>query len=440
MPRSKSEIIEDMIDVGLSDNQIRQAFNRSQKKTIQGFEENIPISKRIWEGIRLPEQFLTQFLTPEKPMTALPPSISPSIVGTVASGIPSVLEQSGQDIGNYLKKISPSPSSSPMISKGEELVKNILPSFVSRGSLLTAGGIKGVGLAGKYAVKPILEALGPQLESLSGGVPGQLKEAYKSAKLIFSKGTKAATPLYEAGKKIGGEMNPELSGIADKLKFVEKASELAESEKLNPTSALEARKELDKLRKRVTGEFFRKARNQFDTIAKKAFSEADPIFKKGLMAEGLRKLFPQNKYGGASAFKTAIAPALTGLGGFVGNVVGMPVAGATVGGAMAGGLLSPLAQGIAATGAGLGAKAISPLIENPVLTGAILSALKNVNTTNPVMSPISSLHSESVQLMGKALTESKIKEYLKIAKNDKRKARALAIKDGYNPKLPILNE
>lgn len=224
------------------------------------------------------------------------------------------------------------------------------PGFINRASLLTAGAAKGL-----QTMRPVGNVVGRgianQWESLTGSMPGSLPAAWNDASLIFAKGKQAARPLYEAGKT-GSKTAENLRKIPLKEDFINVAEKLAEKGKLPPESALEGRKIAGKLLSkgggRYTEDYLRGLTDKFGGIAKsnESISEADRVYRRGLMAQSLRNLFPQNKYGGASAFKLAIMAALKSMG---------------VAGQLAGAAISPATAGVTATAGGL----ISKVTTNP---------------------------------------------------------------------------
>jgi len=250
-----------------------------------------------------------------------------------------------------------------------DTLAQVAPGFISRGAILTSAALKGAQAAAPL-FKSAARGLGSQLESASGSMPGSLEAAYKDPSLIFSPGKEAAKPLYEAAQQ---ELPQGANLFNDMWKpedIVSKAQEyISQGGKLEPSEALQARKAVDSLlkSKRYVKDTLMGLRDTFDEMAKSSenIAQADPLFKRGLMASSLRNILPQNKYGGTSAFKMAIGPALTGIGS-----IGGP-GGAATGAALAGGVLSPAIQGAAATGAGLVSKAISPLVNNPAVGVAL---------------------------------------------------------------------
>lgn len=269
------------------------------------------------------------------------------------------------------------------------------PGFISRGALVTAGAARAAGEVAPLA-KLILRGAGNQAEELSGIAPkaaGSLEAAYKDPTLIFSKGKKAAGQFYEAAKddlkaagdtfratsvSPGGEVTMEktadiFSGLYEPKEILAKAVQFVQQGgKLEPAEALKARKAVDVLlrsKSAVPDELYR-MRGEFDAMAKTGSSvgRGDEIYKRGVQAQALRNVFPQNKYGGASAFKLGIMTALENMG--------LPGKAAML-------AISPVAQGVAATGAGILARqAFGPVVNSPTLAMALSAALARRRGSN----------------------------------------------------------
>jgi hypothetical protein len=243
------------------------------------------------------------------------------------------------------------------------------PGFVSRGAMLTAAAApvaKGIGAAA--------ETVGPgiakQLESLSGMKPGLLGKAFRDPTLIFSSIPKEAREAYQASSDLA-KSSPEVSATARPLPLVMKLLGKAKGGMITPDEALSGRKAIDQLweSRSVTEDFKNMARETFDAIVKQQpeLKEADIGFSRGKQAAGLRQLLPQNKYGGTSAFKTAIMAGLNAMGP-AGKV------------AMAG--LSPAAMGTGATALGAASKPLSALANNPQLSVAVQQLISRLMRKN----------------------------------------------------------
>jgi len=356
------------------------------------------VASQAWDALKIPQQVAQQVFVPGSPMSTPEPQVSPSVLKTLVSGTPRVMEETGRDIGQFLQKISPNVPQGPAAATAEKAIAGFIPGIVSRDAMVTGGALKAVKTAAPMVSK-LRKGVFDQAEQLSGigfKSPGALEAAYRDSSLIFGKGTKDARKIYEASKEVAGSIRPQLLKQENKLKFVKKAAELSKEKTLTPIEALEARKELDGIKKQVTGTFFRETREVLDKAAKKAFEAADAAYKRGAQAESLRQFFPQNKYGGASAFKLGIMAALNKFAPGAGTV-----ASAT---------MVPIVQGAAATAAGVGAKAVAPVVANPAKTVAAAEAVKSIVKT---------------------LTEEKAKEFLRKAKGDKEKARKMAQSEGW---------
>lgn len=241
-----------------------------------------------------------------------------------------------------------------------ETLGEAAPGFVSRASLLMGGAAK-AGQKAAPAVKAMMRSIGKQGESVSGAVPGALEAAYKDASLMGSKGKQAVSKMYEASKAKSGPIRPELAKISDKRQAVDEALKFADDGTLTPLEALEARKELVKIKKSVPNTYFRYATDKLNAVAKTVFGVDDAAYQRANMAESLRNVVPQNKYGGASAFKMMLMK-LASDEGMGGKLISLA--------------MSPAVQGAAATGAGVAARnVISPLAANPRVASAAANAL-----------------------------------------------------------------
>lgn len=309
MPRSREEVISEMVDSGLfTDDEIRAAVSSSSAKaeTKSGF---------LRTALNFPEEKAREGLT------------------TIAQAIPS-----GEPTGNLPLDVL---RGTPRIAA--ETLAETAPGFVSPEAIVTGGALR----AGKLAA-PLIKSGGKLaargLEALSGlehKTPGVLTEAAKDSTLLFGKESKTAKQFYEAAKAEAGEFNI-FKGMFKPDEIVETAKKyIANGGILEPSEALMYRKAIDKLFKsgKVVKDELIAMRAEADAIAKQSenIRKADPLFARGLRVEALRNFLPQNKLGGSSAFKTGIGAVLGPLGA----------------------TLSPLVQGIGATATGVGARLAS---------------------------------------------------------------------------------
>jgi hypothetical protein len=237
------------------------------------------------------------------------------------------------------------------------------PKFVDRASLLTAGASK-VASASLPVLQSVGSGIANQVDSMVGTKPGAIKAAWDDASTIFSRGKEAAKPLYQVAQSEVAPGESLFAGMYKPDQIVDAAKEyVSKGGKLEPSEALTWRKAIDSLmgkRGYVKDELLR-MREQADTMAKASsnIAQADPLYRKGLYGESLRNLIPQNKYGGASAFKMALMAALDKIGG-------KP--------ALA--LLSPAAWGTAATAGGVVSRATIPIITKPSAAVTIKNVLE----------------------------------------------------------------
>lgn len=349
--------------------------------TVPAWDDTVPvipgkkkqgIMSMAWNKMGVPEQMsreglqmLAQMATPKQPVT-----------------------------GNMARDVV---ANAPRI--GLETLSEVAPSFVSPASMIAPVALRGVAKTAKR-LKPIVKGFGKQVESLTGSAPGSLEAAFKDSTLIRAPGKKAVQSLYDSAKSsVGGGFRQALKEIPDKKQLVDEAFKLAKTGELSPAEALEARKTLDSIKKGVAAPYFDEVRSSLDKIAKTAFEKGDKAYQRAIHAESLRNLMPQNKYGGTSAFKMALATGLQGIA----EAGGIPKLAARAIGLM----ISPAAGGVAATAAGAASRAIAPLVNAPIKEAIVIPAVTKV------------------------LTEEIAKKFLRKAKGDREKARQMAKHDGY---------
>lgn len=256
-----------------------------------------------------------------------------------------------------------------------ETLAETAPEFVSKAAMLTAGAAKAAKVGAPLA-KAVIRGFGKQAEQISGAAPGSLEAAYKDSTLIFDRSKKAASPLYEAGKAEIPKGTNLFDGMYKPEQIVDAAKEyMAKGGKLEAPEALMYRKAIDSLlkSKRYIKDALLADREVADAIVKTSenLSKADSTFKRGIMAESLRNIVPQNKYGGASAFKMGIMTALEGMArsGNTGKVAARLI----------GASISPAVQGVTATGAGLvGRYGVAPLANTPRAAASATAVLDNL--------------------------------------------------------------
>jgi len=269
--------------------------------------------------------------------------------------------------------------------KGNDIIKSIVlntpkvaantlaqaaPGFVSRAAGVTSAAApiaKGVGA--------VAESVGPgiagQMESLSGMKPGLLGRAFNDPTRMFASIPQEARDAYQASSEFAQKTSPEVANTPRPLQLVNKLLTKAKNGVIGQDEALSGRKAIDQLweSRSITEDFKNMARKTFDSIAKTSpdIKEADTAFSRGKDAAGLRQLFPQNKYGGTSAFKTAIMAGLNSMGpaGKAGMVA-----------------MSPAAMGSAATALGAASKPLGVLADNPKLAVVLQQLINNLSRGN----------------------------------------------------------
>lgn len=249
-----------------------------------------------------------------------------------------------------------------------ETLAESAPGFISPESLALGAATKGLSY-GRPLARMAGRGLASQLESLSGAQAGSLPAAFNNARTMFRPGIKAAKPAYEAARAEASGMKSLFKGMYKPEEIVDTASNyIAKGGKLEPTEALMYRKALDKLLKSgryVKDELF-SLREEADAMAKasKNIASGDVKHIRGLYAESLRKLLPQNVGRSTSAFKTGIMTALSQMG---------------APGKLALTAMSPAAMGLASTGAGLATRyGGSALLTNPRAAVTAMQLIKQL--------------------------------------------------------------
>ena len=364
---------------------------------------------------------------------AIPEKMSGQGLGQLAGMVPRA-----EPTGNLIRDVA---LNAPRIAA--ESVAEVAPGFISRESMVTGGAMKAIKPVGRI-LKPFGRAIAKAAESASGleyKTPGVLTKAFNDSSLIAGRGTKQAGTLYDemmdkgrVRKSFGRLKSPDL---------IDEALQAADEGTLTAEEALIARQTLDASKKSFPSYTYRKLRETFDSVAKTKSSEADAAFSRAVRSDALRQPFPVNKYGGTSIFKSALG-SVAGMGPLV--------------------AMSPLAQGTAATGAGLVARRILRPLANqarnaPLLGGALRASKylgsdsmgnpqganesvtqgeNNQSAYNTISPEIEQRqeHTTPHRILGrkretKVLSEQDARRYLKAAKGDRNLARRLATRDGW---------
>lgn len=336
------------VDVDDGVEEVKPSTSPASFQEAQGvIQSNKPLISKLFEGLKVPAEMSQRGL--EGISEAVKPN--PEITGNLPRDL----------VMNY-----------PSVSA--KVLSQVAPGFIDRASILTAGAAKGL-QAAKPAVAAVGRGIASQLESLSGAVPDAISEAFKDPTLLGAPGKKAAQKLYETAKNsVGGGYRQAFKEIPDKKSLVDASFQAAKDGSLTPAEALEARKTLDSVKKQVSAPYFNEVRAKFDGIAKQAFEKGDEAYKRAVKAESLRQVFPQNKYGGTSAFKLAI---MAGLKNLAENGGVSKLAADAIGLGM-----SPLAMGTAATGAGIATRAAEPVLTNPAAAVTVKELIKRLLMSN----------------------------------------------------------
>lgn len=292
-------------------------------------QSNRSLPGKLWEGLQVPSQMSRRGLS------------------SIANMIPKP-EPTGNKFMDILK-------GAPRIA-GETMAE-AAPGFVDRTSLLTAAA----GPAMRTAA-PALRWGGETAGEWAGLKPGRLEAAFKDPSLIFSKGKAAARPFY-AGAQAEIEGSQLINKTSTNLRLISNAEKMAKAGRLSEAEALEARKAADVLKgsKTVNQTWLAGKRKLFDSIAKESsdISKGDIAYKRGVIAQDLRSVFPKNVGGRSSPFKVGEGMMLTKMLGPAGKVLAA--------------MMSPLALGSTATAAGAVSKYPSATVALQQLISRLMS-------------------------------------------------------------------
>lgn len=280
--------------------------------------------QRAWDAMAVPEQMSREGL---KMMTdAIPEApITGNMAADVAMGAPKIMV---------------------------DTIAEAAPGFISRGSIATAGALKGIKMAAPV-IKAVGGAVGRAAEGVSGleyKTPGVLAAAAKDPTLIFGKGKEAAGKAYEAIKD-NLQVRPSFLEATTHAELLQDAKAALDAGTLSAQEALIARRTVDAARKSMPVASANYLRGRFDEIAKTLSAEADAGFRRAIQSDALRTIFAVNKTGGTSIAK---------------NILG------TIAGGIPAIAMSPLVQGAVATGLGAGAKAIAPFANQALGSGSAI--------------------------------------------------------------------
>jgi hypothetical protein len=248
--------------------------------------------------------------------------------------------------------------------------------------------------------------VGNVLERTSGSVyktPGVLRSAFNDPSLFTAPGVEEVRPVYKAAKAAAGDLENLLGNegtvahkakvtfenlfpslpktvqeaeltpnLIDHRRIVTKALKLAKTGKINPAEAQTARMSVDALNDSgaYSNESINGLRGFFDKLAKSdnGIKAGDIAYQRAIKADALREAFPVNKGGGTSIAK--LVPSL--LATKLLNPAGI---------ALDAMMFSPAVQGLAATGAGIGTRAMTQQGGSAVVLNSMREALKKRRQT-----------------------------------------------------------
>ena len=317
---------------------IIREYDPVTKSPLQDAEQKKSFVKKAWEALTVPEQLSRQGL------------------GKIAQSVPSP-----EPTGNLPLDIL---RGTPRIAA--ETIAEVAPSFISRGSLVTAGALKGLQVA-RPVTSAIGKFIGKTAESTSGlgyKTPGVLAEAVRRPSLIFGKGIEKAREAYQDAKGIP-QIRESMKVPQNTRVFIKQAWKALSEGNITPDEALEARKAVDSIGEQMPDVVRKSTRAVFNNIAKQKYAEADKAFSDAIKSDALRSFWGINKSGTPSIVKGALTLG-SAAGGYVSPLSPFIAA-----------ALSPVVQGSIASGIGGASKVVYPFISRPLL-GLPLGAAKSI--------------------------------------------------------------
>lgn len=246
---------------------------------------------------------------------------------------------------------------------GAYALSHLLPSKLTPREASYAIGAEGLPFL-TQTLKPAASAFGKGLgraaESISGleyKTPGVLEAAAKDPTLLIGPGKKVAGESYDKIMQAEHVREP-IARASSAQQVIDESLKALDDGSLTPQEAIVARQAVDKAKNSLPNYTFHNLRKMFDTAAKKISAEADKGYARAIMSDALRLPLPVNKRGGTSIIKSSLGT----LGG-VGPLL----------------MMSPLAQGVAATGAGIAGRQIFGK-SIPGIRGALANILRNSKT------------------------------------------------------------
>lgn len=298
-----------------------------EPKTEGMFGTSIGQDSEILQKARIPSRAVEN--VSKKLMDATEPT-SQSVAVNAAKRLPQTIGS----IGAQLVSDSITPESLAMVG-GLKLAKLSVPALKALGRFIGSGAEK--------------------LSGLSYKTPGVLAEVVKNPSLPFKPGIDAANEIY-AAKADPTKIRDAFKAILGKKEFVEAAQQALKDGTLTADEALIARQTLDSIKNQIPRASYFNTRGALNELAKTKFAGADEAYQTAVKAENLRNISPVNKTAGQSKLGQYFQAAALGGGHFVNPYM---YAAAPV--------VSPFAQGVAASGVGLAGKAVAPVVQRPQL-------------------------------------------------------------------------
>lgn len=308
---------------GASDEQVKEYAKsaiieykaKQSTQQAQGAPKQQGMGSKVWNALDVPRQVA------QKTLTGLT-NAQNTVQNTIAekTGLPIGTEPTGNMARDVIANV-------PRIM-GESAAE-VLPSFVDRTAILTAGAGTGLKAGGKVAAMGIRK-MAPMLEAGSGLQKGTLAAATHDASIIKDFGAKAkAQALYEEAKKGAttfGKKSAKLVGDA--------FHNINQGAMLTAPDAFKTRKVVRQMLKSKsapypTDDLIELEQNLTDMVFRST-NKADALYKRAIQGEQMRNISRLNKNGTTGPMSAAVIAKIPALAP----------------------LISPAVQGVAASAAG----------------------------------------------------------------------------------------
>lgn len=282
----------------------------------QGAPKEPGMASKVWNAMDVPRQAAQQTISG---LTKTQTDVQNAVAAK--TGLPVGTEPTGNLTRDIL-------ANTPRIL-GESAAE-VLPSFVDRTSILTAGAGVGVKGAGMVASK-VLPKVAPMLEAGSGLRKGTLVAANKDASIITDFGSKAkAAAIYNEAKQGAAVGKKSTKVVADAF------NEMNKGNHMTAPSAFKARKVVRQMLQSKSPPYptddLLQLEEHLGEMVFRSVNKADALYKRAIQGEQMRNISRLNKNGTTGPMSAAVMAKIPALAPLISPAVqgaGASVAGAT---------------------------------------------------------------------------------------------------------------